>query len=50
MERDEVFYVDDMAPYVEQAREMGIRGLVFKDAAGLRKALDTEGVCGDRPR
>ena len=46
--RDEVFYVDDMAPYVEQAREMGIKGLVFKEAPDLRKALEAEGVCEDR--
>jgi glucose-1-phosphatase len=44
--RDEVFYVDDMAPYIERAREMGIKGVVFKDAPDLRKALEAEGVCG----
>lgn len=41
---DEVFYIDDMAPYVEEARGMGIRGLVFRTASGLRRALEAEGI------
>jgi putative hydrolase of the HAD superfamily len=43
---EEIFYVDDMAPYVERAREMGIKGLVFRGAADLWKALEADGACG----
>jgi hypothetical protein len=44
VERDEVFYIDDMADYVERARDMGIRGLVFREAEELRRLLEAEGV------
>jgi len=44
--RDEVFYIDDMAPYVERARDMGIRAFVFRGAAELRKVLESEGLGG----
>ncbi len=43
--REEVFYIDDVEQYVERARAMGIRGLVFREAAGLWKALAAEGLC-----
>lgn len=43
---DEIFYIDDVAHYVERARGMGIRGLVFKEASDLRDALEAEGICG----
>jgi glucose-1-phosphatase len=36
----EVFYVDDVEEYVEQARRMGITGHVFKDAEGLSRAIE----------
>lgn len=42
---EEIFYIDDMAAYIERAREMGIRGLVFKQASDLRDVLATEGIC-----
>jgi glucose-1-phosphatase len=50
VQRDEVFYVDDMAPYVEQARSMGIKGHVFREAPGLLRALEAEGVYRDGSR
>jgi glucose-1-phosphatase len=40
----EVFYVDDVEGYIAQARSMGIRGTVFKEAQGLWKALEAEGI------
>jgi putative hydrolase of the HAD superfamily len=46
--REEVFYVDDMAPYVERARDMGMKGLVFREAADLWKALEADGVFEER--
>ena len=42
--KEEVFYIDDVEQYVEQARAMGMRGLVFREAADLWKALETEGL------
>jgi glucose-1-phosphatase len=42
--KEEVFYIDDVEHYVEQARAMGMRGLVFREAADLWKALETEGL------
>jgi putative hydrolase of the HAD superfamily len=42
---DEIFYVDDMEPYIERAREIGMRGLVFRRASDLRNVLAAEGIC-----
>jgi len=42
--KEDVFYIDDVEQYVEQARAMGMRGLVFREAADLWKALETEGL------
>ena len=39
VKRDEVFYIDDKEEYVEYARSTGMKGLVFKEAADLWKAL-----------
>ncbi|MGD0662464.1 MAG: HAD family phosphatase [Syntrophorhabdales bacterium] len=41
--KEDVFYIDDVEEYVERARAMGMRGLVFREAADLWKALETEG-------
>ena len=41
---DEVFYIDDVEEYVEIAESMGIRGHVFREAAGLKEALRAMGV------
>ena len=46
--REEVFYIDDVEQYVESARTMGMRGLVFREAADLWKALEAEGLLGAR--
>lgn len=42
--KEDVFYIDDVEEYVERARAMGLRGLVFREAADLWKALETEGL------
>ena len=42
--KDEVFYIDDVEEYVEGARAMGMKGLVFREAADLWKALEAEGL------
>ena len=42
--KEDVFYIDDIEQYVEQARAMGMRGLVFREADDLWKALETEGL------
>ncbi len=41
--RDEVFYVDDMEEYVERARGMGMKGLVFRQPADLWKIIEVNG-------
>lgn len=41
---DEVFYIDDVEEYVETARSMGMNGLVYKETAGLRDALQATGI------
>jgi FMN phosphatase YigB (HAD superfamily) len=38
--KDEVFYIDDTEEYVEYARSMGIKGLVFRETADLWNALE----------
>ena len=38
--KDEVFYIDDTEEYVEYARSMGMKGLVFRETADLWKALE----------
>jgi putative hydrolase of the HAD superfamily len=43
---DEVFYVDDVADYVNTARSMGIEGHVFREPAELRNALRATGAIG----
>ena len=43
---DEVFYIDDVKEYVEVAESMGIRGHVFREAAGLEKVLRAMKVMG----
>ncbi len=40
VKKDEVFYIDDTEEYVEYARSMGMQGLVFRETADLRKALE----------
>ena len=40
VDKDEVFYIDDIERYVEAAKEFGIQGMVFKDAGGLWEAID----------
>ncbi|MCX5808679.1 MAG: HAD family phosphatase [Proteobacteria bacterium] len=47
VDKDEVFYIDDIERYVEAAKKYGIQGMVFKDARGLWKAID-EIVKGER--
>jgi glucose-1-phosphatase len=42
--RDEVFYVDDVEQYVEMARGMGMKGLVFREAADLWNAVRAMGI------
>jgi len=42
--KEEVFYTDDVEEYVEGARAMGMKGLVFHEAADLWKALQAEGL------
>jgi len=42
--KDEVFYIDDVEEYVAGARAMGMKGLVFREAADLWKALQAEGL------
>ncbi len=39
VEKDEVFYIDDIEHYVENARRLGMNGLVFKEPADLWNAL-----------
>jgi glucose-1-phosphatase len=41
---DEVFYIDDVEEYVETARSMGMNGLVYKETADLRDALQATGI------
>jgi HAD superfamily hydrolase (TIGR01509 family) len=41
---DEVFYVDDMVDNVDMARDMGMKGLVFKEAADLWNAVRPMGI------
>ena len=41
--RDQVFYIDDVEEYVELARGMGMKGLVFREAEDLWRALDEVG-------
>lgn len=40
----EVFYIDDVLPYVEMARTMGIDGLVFKNANQLWELIRKNGI------
>jgi putative hydrolase of the HAD superfamily len=42
--RDEVFYIDDIAEYVERARGMGMKGLVFRQPADLWKIVEVNGA------
>jgi FMN phosphatase YigB (HAD superfamily) len=42
--KEDVFYIDDVEEYVEGARAMGMKGLVFREAADLWKALQAEGL------
>ena len=44
VERDEVFYIDDIERYVEAAKGYGINGLVFRDAAELWRVLKEKGI------
>jgi glucose-1-phosphatase len=39
VESGEVFYVDDIAEYVDVARACGFQGMVFKDALGLWEVI-----------
>jgi glucose-1-phosphatase len=42
--RNEVFYIDDVEQYVEMARGMGMKGLVFRKAADLWDAVQTMAI------
>ncbi len=42
--RDEVFYVDDIEEYVERARGMGMKGLVFRQPADLWTIVEVNGA------
>jgi glucose-1-phosphatase len=42
--RNEVFYIDDIERYVEAAKGFGINGMVFRDAAGLWQMLKENGI------
>ncbi|MDA8123693.1 MAG: HAD family phosphatase [Deltaproteobacteria bacterium] len=44
VERQEVFYIDDMERYVEAAREYGLQGMVFRDEATFWRRLKEMGV------
>lgn len=44
---DQVFYIDNTAPYVELATGLGIRGLVHTDLASTEKALAELGLDAD---
>ncbi|HPP42776.1 MAG TPA: HAD family phosphatase [Syntrophorhabdaceae bacterium] len=37
--RDEVFYIDDTGPYIEQAKAYGLKGTVFTDAENLWRQI-----------
>lgn len=50
VEPGEVFYIDDIARYVEAARGYGIPGMVFRDEASLWQNLGEMGVWGSGPR
>jgi len=41
---DEVFYIDDISKYVETARQIGIHGMVFKDADQLWEFIRKNGI------
>lgn len=40
VDKDEVFYIDDIERYVKAAKGLGIQGMVFKDAGGLWKVIN----------
>ncbi|MFC1804717.1 HAD family hydrolase [Candidatus Omnitrophota bacterium] len=42
-----VFYTDDRKELIEGANQLGIRGFVFKDVAGLKKDLESVGIDTD---
>ncbi|MCX5813393.1 MAG: HAD family phosphatase [Proteobacteria bacterium] len=44
VDRDEVFYIDDIERYVEAAKGFGINGMVFRDADGLWQMLKENGI------
>jgi len=39
VDKNEVFYIDDIDQYVEAAQELGMQGMVFKDAGQLWKLI-----------
>ncbi|WP_028895458.1 HAD family hydrolase [Syntrophorhabdus aromaticivorans] len=39
---EEVFYIDDIPPYVEAARALGIDGMIFRDAEQLWDAANSK--------
>jgi len=44
VDRNEVFYIDDIERYVEAAKSYGINGMVFRDADGLWQMLKENGI------
>jgi glucose-1-phosphatase len=44
VDRNEVFYIDDIERYVEAAKGFGINGMVFRDAEGLWQMLKENGI------
>jgi putative hydrolase of the HAD superfamily len=41
---DEIFYIDDISRYVETAKQLGINGMVFKDADQLWEFIRKNGI------
>jgi len=41
---DEVFYIDDISQYVEVAKQLGINGMVFKNAEQLWEFIRKNGI------
>jgi putative hydrolase of the HAD superfamily len=44
VDRNEVFYIDDIERYVEAAKGFGINGMVFRGADGLWQMLKEIGI------
>jgi HAD superfamily hydrolase (TIGR01509 family) len=42
---EECFYTDDIAAYVEAARQLGIDAVQFESLAQLQRELKARGIC-----